>query len=170
MIIIRPESAEHETGVRVVEERAFGRAGEADLVDKLRARGAVTLSLIAVEAGEVVGHVLFSPVTIGEGSDALLALGLGPVAVIPNRQNEGIGSRLIRAGLEECRQAGVPAVVVLGDPRYYTRFGFGPAKRFSIRFMDENVPEEAFMIIELRRGVLENHSGVATYQSEFKSV
>jgi putative acetyltransferase len=170
MIIILSERREHEQGVRTVEEQAFGRPSEADLVDRLRARGAVTLSLVAVDDGDVVGHVLFSPVTIGEGSDALLAQGLGPVAVIPNRQNEGIGSQLIRAGLDFCCQAGMPAVVVLGDPRYYSRFGFGPAKRYGIRFMDENVPEEDFMVVELRRGVLDDHSGIAKYEFEFHDV
>ena len=170
MIIIRPEKPEHVQGVRMVEERAFNRTGEADLVDCLRARGAVTLSLVAVEDGQVLGHVLFSPVTIGEGPDALLAQGMGPVAVLPERQNEGIGSRLVRAGLEECRQANVPAVVVLGNPKYYMRFGFGPARRFGIRFPDANVPEDAFMVIELHRGILDGHAGDVIYQPEFMDV
>jgi putative acetyltransferase len=170
MIIIRPEKPEHVQGVRMVEEQAFHRAGEADLVDRLRGRGAVMLSLVAVENGLVLGHILFSPVTIGAGPDALHAQGMGPVAVLPERQKEGIGSRLIRAGLEECRQANVPAVVVLGNPKYYARFGFGPARRFGIRFPDANVPEDAFQVIELRRGALEGHPGDVIYQPEFMDV
>jgi putative acetyltransferase len=178
MILILPEKPEHIPGVRAVEEQAFRRAAEADVVDRLRAHGAVTLSLVAVEEGLVAGHVLFSPVDIvSQGADGQEhrspAVGMGPVAVLPERQRQGIGSRLIRAGLEEIRQSGHAVVVVLGDPRYYTRFGFVPAGRFGIRFQDENVPPEDFMIQEMRRGVLENFSnergkGIAVYQPEFQ--
>jgi putative acetyltransferase len=170
MIIIRPEEAEHAAGVYRVEEKAFKRSGEADLCVSLRQRRAVTLSLVALEEGEVVGHVLFSAVTIrGEGED-LHVIGLGPVAVLPERQNQGIGSRLIRAGLEEIRQQGHAAVVLLGDPRYYSRFGFEPASRFGVRFQDPNVPAEDFLLLELRRGTLEGHEGVAYYEPEFSGV
>lgn len=170
MLIIRPEGPEHIEGVHRVEERAFKRPAEAELVDQLRARKAATISLVATEDGEVVGHVLFSRVQIADGAERLNAIGLGPIAVLPEHQRQGIGGRLIRAGLEECRQMGFPAVVVLGDPRYYTRFGFEPAKRYGIRFQDESVPADAFMVLELRRGVLEGHKGVATYEPEFNNV
>ncbi len=172
MIIIHPEGAEHAAGVYNVEEKAFRRHAEADLCVKLRQRKAATLSLVALDDGEVVGHVLFSAVTIrGENpGEELSVVGLGPVAVLPARQRQGIGSRLIRAGLEEIRQAGYPAVVLLGSPHYYTRFGFEPASRFGIRFQDPNVPAEDFMVIELRRGSLEGHAGVACYEPEFKDV
>jgi putative acetyltransferase len=172
MIIIHPEEMEHAAGVYHVEEKAFKRKGEADLCVSLRNRRAVTLSLVALEDGEVVGHVLFSPVTIrpeGDG-EGLPAVGMGPVAVLPGHQGQGIGSRLIRAGLEEVRQQGHTVVVVLGDPRYYTRFGFEAASRYGVRFEDPNVPAEDFMILELRRGALEGHSGVACYEPEFKEV
>ncbi len=172
MMIIHPDKAEHAAGVYYVEEKAFKRPAEADLCVKLRQRKAATLSLVALEDGEVVGHVLFSPVTIrGEKpGEELPVVGMGPVAVLPARQRQGIGSRLIRAGLEEIRQEGHAAVVVLGDPHYYTRFGFEPAGRFGIRFQDPNVPAEDFMVIELRRGVLEGHAGVAYYEPEFNDV
>ncbi len=170
MIIIRPEEAEHADGVYQVEEKAFHRPAEADLCVSLRKRRAVTLSLVALEDGEVVGHVLFSPVTIrGEAGD-LPAIGLGPVAVLPEHQNQGIGSRLIRAGLEEIRQQGHTVVVLLGDPRYYSRFGFEPASRYAVRFQDPNAPAEAFMLLELRRGTLQDHGGVAYYEPEFNEV
>jgi putative acetyltransferase len=172
MIIVRPEEAEHAVGVYQVEESAFKRKAEADLCVQLRKRGAVTLSLVALEEGEVVGHVLFSPVAIrpeGLGED-FAAVGMGPVAVLPGRQRQGIGSRLIRAGLEEIRQQGHTAVVVLGDPHYYSRFGFEPASRYGIRFEDPNVPAEDFMALELRRGALQDHSGVTCYAEEFKGV
>lgn len=170
MIIIRPEEAEHAAGVYRVEEKAFKRPAEADLCASLRKRRAVALSLVALEEGEVVGHILFSAVNIrGDGGDVPV-IGLGPVAVLPECQNQGIGSRLIRAGLEEIRQLGHSAVVVLGDPRYYTRFGFGPASRYGVSFQDPNVPAEDFMLLELRRGALEGHGGVAYYEREFNEV
>jgi putative acetyltransferase len=170
--IIRPEEAEHAGGVYRVEEKAFNRTGEADLCVSLTRRGAITLSLVALDADEVVGHILFSPVIIlAEGADAgFSAVGMGPVAVLPLRQGQGIGSRLIHAGLEELRQQGHAAVVVLGDPNYYMRFGFEPAARHGIRFQDPAVPAEDFMVLELRRGVLQGHTGVAWYEPEFKDV
>ncbi len=170
MIIIHPEEEQHAEEVYRVEEMAFRRAGEADLCVKLRERGAVTLSLVALDDGEVVGHVLFSPVTIRGDGEPLAAVGMGPVAVLPERQQQGIGSRLIRAGLEEIRQLGHAVVVVLGGPRYYSRFGFEPASRYGIRFQDPNVPAEDFMLIELRRGALHGHAGVAWYEPEFMDV
>ena len=179
MIIIRPERPEHAAGVYQVEKAAFGRPAEADLCQRLRKRKAVTVSLVALDADHVVGHVLFSPVRIaaegggaedGGGTEDLPVVGMGPVAVNPDHQRQGIGSRLIRAGLEEVRQLGVAAVVVLGDPRYYTRFGFQPAARYGVRFQDPSVPAEDFMLIELRRGALEGHGGVATYEPEFLEV
>ena len=170
MILIRPEEKEYIPGVRQVEERAFKRAAEAELVDRLRARGKATLSLVAVEDGEVIGHVLFSPVTLVNDEQRFDIVGLGPVAVEPKRQNEGIGSKLIRAGLEEVRQAGYAAVVVLGDPAYYSRFGFGPARRYGIYFDAPGIPEDAFQVLELRRGALEGHPGSACYSEEFNEV
>ncbi len=170
MVIIRPERPEHQRGVYEVEEKAFKRKAEADLVDRLRSRGQDTISLVAIDDDKIVGHVLFSPVVVGETLGALHILGMGPVAVLPGRQRQGIGSRLIRAGLEEARQMGVPAVVVLGDPRYYSRFGFEPALRFGVRFQDEQVPADDFMVFEFHRGVLEGRGGIARYQPEFMDV
>lgn len=170
MVIIHPEEPQHAASVTKVEQKAFGRPAEADLCSRLRKRGAVTLSLVALENDQVVGHVLFSLVTIKGESQSLEAVGLGPVAVLPDRQKQGIGSRLIRAGLEEIRQMGYPAVVVLGDPRYYTRFGFEPAARYGLRFPDPNVPADDFMALELRRGALEQSTGEVHYQPEFLEV
>ena len=169
MILIRPEAPEHAAGVYQVEKLAFDRAAEADLCERLRARSAVTLSLVALDEGEVIGHVLFSPVTIRGEQGELRAEGMGPVSVLPGRQNQGVGSRLVRAGLEELRQSGVQAVVVLGDPRYYSRFGFEPAARHGITFPNlDPAHTDAFQIIEFRRGCL--IPGVAIYEPEFNEV
>jgi putative acetyltransferase len=170
MIQIRPEAPEHAAGVRAVEEQAFGRSGEADLCERVLAAGGVILSLVALDEGQVVGHVLFTPVTLESGEQRMQIAGLGPVAVLPERQREGIGSQLIRAGLEAVRQQGWPAAVVLGHPGYYPRFGFEPARRYDIRFQDPNVPEEAFMVLEFRRGALEGWAGIARYRPEFEGV
>lgn len=99
---------------------AFPEPAEADLVDRLRADGDSVISLVAVDDGQVVGHILFSKL-----SAPFRALGLAPVSVLPDRQNAGIGSRLIRAGLERAAQDGWRGVFVLGEPEYYGRFGFG---------------------------------------------
>ncbi len=95
---------------------------EARIVDALRANDALTLSLVAVANGEILGHVAFSPVTITGAASQWQ--GLGPVSVAPERQGEGIGQALIREGLSRLRAAGCPGCVVLGDPGYYGRFGF----------------------------------------------
>ena len=120
--VIRDEGPMDRAAVRAVIEAAFARPDEADLVDRLREDGDREVSLVAVEGGEIVGHVLFSKM-----SAPFRALGLAPVAVAPARQRSGIGSRLIRAGLERARAAGWQGVFVLGDPAYYRRFGFDPA-------------------------------------------
>lgn len=101
---------------------AFARTAEADLADRLRADGDVVISLVAVDDGEIAGHILFSAMTA-----RFRALGLAPVSVAPGRRRSGIGGRLIRAGLERAKRDGWDGVFVLGDPEYYRRFGFDPA-------------------------------------------
>jgi putative acetyltransferase len=170
IVEIRAETPDDFAAVRRVNECAFGRSAEADLVDALRAHGKATISLVAVQAGNVVGHILFSPVTIESGSEALPVSGLAPMAVLPEFQRRGIGSRLVKRGLEQCRNAGHRGVVVLGHPEYYPRFGFVPASRFGIS-SEYAVPDEVFMALELREGALRDcRGGVAKYQPEFSQV
>lgn len=166
---IRAEQPEDAGGVWRVNELAFGRPDEADLVARLTARGAVTLSLVAVEAGEIVGHVFFTPMTVEDGGQTTPAVGLGPVAVLPDRQGGGIGTQLITAGLEACRVQGAKAAFVLGHPDYYPRFGFVPSTRYAIR-STYDVPEDVFMAMELQPGGLAGVQGVARYQPEFDGV
>jgi putative acetyltransferase len=116
LLIVRRERPEDIAAVRRVNECAFARPDEANLVDTLRMGSKVTLSLVAVEDGQIVGHILFSPVTIESGDRTFPAAGLGPMAVLPERQRRGIGSQLVKAGLKECRNAGHDCVVVLGHP------------------------------------------------------
>lgn len=168
-MIIREELRKDIPGVRKVEETAFGRKGEADLVDWLRQRGAVTLSLVAVEDDEVVGHVLFSPGQVSNDQESWPCVGMGPVAVLPEHQRKGIGKKLIEDGLKICWQSGVKSVFVLGDPAYYTRFGFVRTDKYDIRCEFE-VPPEDFMVALPEKGTLNGWSGVMYYQPEFKEV
>ena len=129
----------------------------------------MTLSLVAIADGHVIGHILFSPVHIVAESQSADALALGPMAVLPVHQRRGIGSALVRRGLEECRSAGCSALVVLGHPKFYPRFGFVPASRFGIRWEYE-VPNDVFMAMELQSGALAGCGGVVKYHPEFGRV
>jgi putative acetyltransferase len=169
MISVLHERPEDANAIRFLLEEAFGQANEADLVDVLRHRGALTLSLVAIRDNEVLGHILFSPVTIESPGSSFSAIGLGPMAVLPPYQGKGIGSQLVRAGLEQCRQAGHEIVVVLGHPDFYGRFGFVPTRHRGIH-CEFDVPDDAFMIMELRQGALAGRGGLVKYQPEFKSV
>jgi len=168
-MIIRLEQPEDVPGIRIVNERAFGSSSEADIVDALRRNGKATISLVAEDEGCVVGHILFSPVTVETGERELAGLGLAPVAVLPEFQNRGVGSSLVEQGIERCREAGHSFVVVLGHPHYYPRFGFTPASRFGIK-CEYDVADENFMAMELREGALQNQAGMARYQPEFNEV
>ena len=169
MLFIRREQPEDIAAIHEVHELAFGRPAEADLVDALRTRSKATLSLVAVEDDRIVGHILFSPVTIDPTDRTFHAVGLAPMAVLPERQRRGIGSQLVSAGLLECRNAGYDCVVVLGHQTYYPRFGFVPASRYGLR-SEYEVPDEAFMVLAWHAGVLEDRGGVVRYQPEFDEV
>jgi putative acetyltransferase len=163
---VRPEQAEDALAVQQVVAAAFGRPLEAELVEALRASGRVTLALVAVLGGEVVGHVAFSPVWVEAPEGAWEAVALGPLAVAPEHQRQGIGSALVRRGLEACRALGHGVVFLLGHPTYYPRFGFQPTARFGIT-CEFPAPDEAFMLIELVPGALHDRRGVMHYAPEF---
>ncbi len=165
MLIIRLETPEDIDSIRYVNEQAFAQKEEAELVDKLRNRAALTLSLVAVQKNEVVGHIAFSPVVIESERLSFEAIALAPMAVLPAYQRKDIGGQLVCAGLEECRNLGHEIVVVLGHPTYYPRFGFMPARPKGISCEFE-VPEEAFMVLELRAGALAGRSGKVRFQPE----
>ena len=166
-LTIRPERPQDISRIRAVNERAFGQPDEAALVDAVRARGEWSISLVAVDGERLVGHVLFTPVTIEGPNSAHQAVGLAPLAVDPDYQRRGIGGRLVAQGLDRCRESGYRIAVVLGHPTYYPRFGFVPA-RHGIRFKLD-VPDEAFMVLELEPGALAGCTGVACYVEEFMS-
>jgi putative acetyltransferase len=163
--LIRPESPEDAESVRRLNRAAFEGPHEGEIVDQIRAAGGVVLSLVAETDDELVGHILFSEVTVGDAGVA--GLGLAPMAVLPEYQNRGIGSALVRRGLELLRAGGAPFVVVLGHPAYYPRFGFVPASSLGLASEYEGVPDEAFMVVELAAGGLAGVSGIARYRPEF---
>lgn len=169
MIVIRPEQPEDITVIHHVVHQAFGQPAEANLVDALRRNGKAKISLVAEDNGRVIGHILFSPVTIETANGLIEGIGLAPLAVSPERQNEGIGSRLSEEGLTRCREGGYPFVIVLGHPDYYPRFGFVPASRFGVK-SEYDVRDEVFMAMELQEGSLADSAGVAKYQPEFNEV
>jgi putative acetyltransferase len=130
LIEIRPERESDHAAIRAVTEAAFaGRpyadGDEQDVIDRLRAAGALSLSLVASSDGPVVGQVSFSPASLDGRAAPWCAL--GPVSVAPHRQREGIGSRLIEAGLAEMQRRSAHGCILVGDPAYYARFGFAPA-------------------------------------------
>jgi putative acetyltransferase len=162
---IREETVADAVAVRRVNELAFEGTEEADIVDALRSAGAVTLSLVALAEGEVVGHIVFSPVTVETPTGVEEHVGLAPMAVRPDHQRSGIGAAMVRHGLTSLRERGHRAVVVLGHPDYYPRLGFERASRFGLRWEHE-CPDEAFMALELRPGALEHARGIVRYRPE----
>jgi putative acetyltransferase len=163
---IRPETAKDIPGIRQVEEAAFDRPNEADIVDGIRDREASILSLVAVEGEEIVGHVLFSLVTVTEGGKVWDGVALGPVAVSPSHQKQGLGSLLCREGLAQLTHAGYEFAVVLGHSEYYPRFGFQPSEDYDIH-CPWDVPPGVFMVMELQPGALEGVTGMVSYAPEF---
>jgi putative acetyltransferase len=166
LITIRPETPEDAVAIGQVNEQAFGQKQEAEIIDRLRSRGVLTVSLVAVQDNQIVGHIAFSPVKIESELSSFEAMALAPMAVLPTYQRRGIGSRLVTAGLEECRHFGHEIIVVLGHSNYYPRFGFTPAKPEGID-CEFQVPDEAWMILELRKGALAGRRGTVKFQPEF---
>jgi putative acetyltransferase len=165
VIEIRDEQPGDVAAVREVNRRAFDQDDEGRIVDALRDNGGALLSLVAVADGTVVGHIMFSPVTVG----AMIGVALGPMAVIPGFQRQGIGSRLVEEGLQRLRTSACPFVVVIGHPQFYPRFGFQPAERYRVT-SEWNVPADALMIAVLNPEVRSSMSGVARYRPEFTAV
>lgn len=165
MTQIREELRADVSSVHDVNTRAFGRDREARLVDALRVNGAAMLSLVAAQDGDIVGHIMYSPATIGD----IRGAALGPMAVVPERQRQGIGGDLVTMGTQKLRYARCPFIVVLGHPSFYPRFGFRRASACGIS-CEWDVPEEAFMVMVLNEIQMRSVRGVATYRQEFSTV
>jgi putative acetyltransferase len=171
MIEIRAETPSDHDAVFTLLCRAFGGENEARLILFLRSTPDFDpgLSLVADHDGMIAGHILFSPIAIETRDGASPALALAPLAVVPDLQRQGIGEQLVRHGLERCRNRGHGVVVVLGDPAYYTRFGFSPAGARHIK-SPFPAPEKAFMVLELVPGALSGIAGMVKYPAPFYSV
>jgi putative acetyltransferase len=166
---IRPERPDDVARVREINTLAFGQPAEAVLVDRLRESCADALSLVA-DDNAIVGHILFTPVTLDTTQRRLVGMGLAPMAVHPDSQRGGIGTQLVTRGLEILRERNCPFVVVVGHPEYYPRFGFGPASRRGLASQWEGIPDEAFMVLVLDETAMTGASGVARYRPEFDDV
>jgi putative acetyltransferase len=166
MITIRSEGPEDAAGIRALNERAFGQCTEADLVDALRRTCEDRLSLVAEDPG-IVGHILFTPAIVESAGRRVVGMGLAPMAVIPERQRQGIGSALVTRGLSLLRDRGCSFVIVLGHPTYYPRFGFERASARGLTCQWPGVPDEAFMVLILDPNAMNGVSGVVQYRPEF---
>jgi len=164
MMQIREETPDDVEEIAALLDLAFGGPGESRLVADLRAEDAVIAALVAVEHGQVLGHVLFSVLPIETDGKPLCAAALAPLAVLPTHQRKGVGAALVRAGLAVCRERGVAAVVVLGDPDYYPRFGFSATAARNLRAPFHG---PAFMAKELVHGCLDGVNGAVCYAAAF---
>jgi putative acetyltransferase len=165
IVLVRKESPADIEAIYALHSASFPTTAEAVLVDALRAAGRLSISLVAIDCDRVIGHIGFSPITVDE---APLGLGLAPVAVRLDCRQRGVAARVIRRGLDLCLEAAVGLVVVLGDPRYYARFGFEPGRRFALR--DEYGGGDAFQAIELVHGTLPSEGGLVRYSPEFAAL
>jgi putative acetyltransferase len=168
-MIIRPDTPADFDAIDLVHVSAFGQEGEARLVRNLRKSKAVQVSLVAEVAGEIAGHILFSPVSAAVNPRRLRISGLAPLGVAPAYHRMGIGSALVQAGLAACQELGIAAVVVLGDPGYYQRFGFTRADLAGLT-CEYDAPPECFMVKELVSGSTANCSGLVKYQRAFQTL
>lgn len=168
MIVVRRERPGDEAGVRAVNLAAFDTPMEADLVDALRAQADGYRGLAACDGDEVVGHVAFTPVSVA-GAPAR-AMALAPLAVLPERQRQGIGGRLTRAGLDDLREAGVAFVVLVGHASYYPRFGFEPAARHGLVCPWPDVPDDVWLVAVLDAAGLPTEHGLVGFERAFAGV
>lgn len=164
-IEIREERGEDIAAIRDVNKRAFDQDHEGKIVDALRSNGAAVLSLVATVDDQVVGYIMYSPITVSEVTGAAL----GPMAVVPEHQGQGIGSKLVEAGNLRLKDAGWPFIIVLGHANFYPRFGFKPAGPLGIT-CEWEVPEDVFMLLVLDQEQMKGVSGLAKYRHEFSSV
>jgi putative acetyltransferase len=167
MTKIRFEKPEDIAFIHSVNEQAFGRVSEAKLVDTLRLACTDHLSLVADDNGSIIGHLMFTPVVVTDGKQKTEGMGLAPMAVLPSKQHQGIGTQLVDTGLQILKEKGCPFIIVLGHPEYYPRFGFQAASGRNIRTQWDGVPDEAFMILVMDHEAMQNVSGIAIFRYEF---
>jgi putative acetyltransferase len=164
VIEIRDEHSGDVSEIRELNRQAFGQAQEGNIVEALRSNRAVLLSLVATLDGHVVAHILYSPLSVSGVDGAAL----GPMAVLPQHQRQGIGSKLVEAGNRRLKDSGCPFIIVVGHPNFYPRFGFKPANTCGIT-CEWEVPDEAFMVLTLDHAKMAGVAGLAQYRPEFST-
>jgi len=166
---IREEQLSDIEKVYEINSDAFGRDNEPNLVNALRARLSSYISLVADDNANVIGHIMFTPVELSGSEDKLKIMGLAPLAVLSNYQSKGVGSKLVQEGIERCKSQGYDAIVVLGHPNYYPKFGFIPSVSYGIK-SEYEVSDEKFMVLELVLDSLKGSGGVIKYHDAFSSL
>lgn len=164
LLTIREEAPADYDAVTQLNDRAFGGTFESELIGRLRTDGLVAASLVAEDKGRIVGHILLSHLDVTAGARRLNALALAPMAVVPERQRQGIGSALVRAAIDAARGASADIIVVLGHPAFYPRFGFSAARATKL---ESPFSGAAFMVLEITPDALGNGVGRVTYSAAF---
>ena len=167
MIEIREERPEDYDAIRFVNDQAFGTPEEGRIVDTLREVCKETISLVAVSGAKVVGHIFFSPATIDHQGRQVVGMGLAPLAVLPEFQNQGIGSLLVKEGVRRIKETDCSFIIVNGPIHYYPRFGFERASKYQLKCQWEGIPNGGFMVMILNKSTMAGVSGVARYRSEW---
>lgn len=167
MLIIRQEEPRDYEAVRIINDKAFNQPVEGNIIETLRKSDAMILSLVAEHGNKVVGHIFFSEVSLDDHPEITGAMGLAPMAVLPEYQGMGIGKELVGKGIEMLKNRAAPLIIVLGHPEYYPRFGFEPASGYGLKCQWQGIPDEAFMVLILDREKMKNVSGVIRYREEW---
>ncbi len=165
---IRKARAQDYGAIRRVHDLAFGQVDEGNIVAVLSRTCHERVSLVAVSDGDIVGHILFSPVTVGAGERRIKGMGLAPMAVLPDFQNQGIGSLLVEEGIRQIKQTGYPYIIVLGHAHYYPRFGFERASIHGLRPQWQGVPDAAFMVKIVDLQAMAGVAGMVMFRPEFE--
>lgn len=164
---IRAEIDKDYKEIKALNDLAFQGPLEGEIVDKIRSSCAEIISLVAVDKDRIIGHIFFSPTVAISGEEKIKGMGLAPMAVLPEYQNKGVGSALVKEGLKILKNKNCPFVIVLGHKEYYPRFGFKTASKYGLYSQWESVPDEAFMVLFLNKSIEDQVSGVVRYRPEF---
>ena len=167
MITIREENSNDYDAIRYVNYQAFNQPMEGNIVDKIRNLGYKFLSLVAEVNNKIVGHIFFSPMEIEGCTEVKGGMGLAPLSVLPEYQNQGIGGMLINEGIDMLKKKDVPYIIVVGHERYYPKFGFEKASKYGLKSQWTEVPDGAFMVIILDQEKMKGVHGVAKYINEW---
>lgn len=170
-MLIRPEQPQDIDAITEVNQLAFEREEEANLVIQLRDQATPYLSMVAqTDDHQIVGHIFYSPATIQTADGNVAGMGLAPMSVHPDHQQQGVGKQLLKHSLDQIAQMKAPYVIVLGHADYYPQFGFVPASLRNIHCQWMGIPDEVFMILILDPTIMQPVSGTAFYHPTFNKI